>query len=156
MWLQPWWRPELLLDPQECQWRTDAWHRAELLKAIRPKRRLCLPLFAAYANDVAGLEQRWGIGYSIGMSGTPDPRNDDVLPRFKGISLVVERGRQLAHDLGAWPWAEYQGGELADSWWTDEVLHEALKRAVLEYGLKSGRRQAPSGARNVCVALLPL
>jgi hypothetical protein len=156
-WHQPWWRAELMRDHEEYRRRVDAWRRQEeLMKPVRPNRHVCLTLHAAYAHDIAGLSTRWAIGYSVGLKGTPDSRNDEVLPRFKTAGKIVEAGRQAAHTLGAWPWAEYPDGAIPNSWWRDESTLEALKCASASFGLTPGRCPYPPHAQNVCVALLPL
>jgi hypothetical protein len=72
-------------------------------------------LFAAYAHDIAGLSSRWAIGYGVGLKGTGHRYDHtDPLPRFKTAPKIVASGRQTAHVLGAWPWAQYRDGELPD------------------------------------------
>jgi len=160
VWRQPWWRNDLVLDSNEYERRMRAWERRqELWKPVRPNRHICLPLFAAYAHDVAGLSTRWAIGYAVGLKGTTDPRydhSDHALPRFKGAAKIVERGRQIAHELGAWPWAEHDDGAIPQDWWMDNAMHEALRSASASLGLEAGRCPYPPSSRNVCVPLLPL
>lgn len=168
---QPWWRPSLKWsDPAEYQRRMRAWDKLESMrKPFRPGRRLALPLFAAYARDVAGLDTDWAIGDSLGMTGSVDalrkrerletrarkaiPRDRSrpvVQPRFRGIDAVITRGRRLAAGLGAWPWTEFEDGALPDGWWASTT---PVLRAAERGPLDTERRPFPVHARNVCVAL---
>jgi len=158
VWRQPWWHAELILDRQDYERRMTAWRRhEELARPVRPSRHLCLPLFAAYAHDIAGLSTRWAIGYTVGLTGTPDKRNPDVvLPRFKTAPKIVEAGRQTAYTLGAWPWAEYRDGEIPSLWWRDDSTLDAVRSASASLEFEPGRCPYPPGSRNVCIALLPL
>jgi hypothetical protein len=157
VWRQPWWHAELVLDRGDYERRMTAWRRyEELSKPVRPNRHLCLPLFAAYAHDIAGLSTRWAIGYTVGLRGTADKRNDDVLPRFKTARKIVEAGRRIAHTLGAWPWAEYRDGAIPSLWWGDDATLDAVRRASASLELESGRCPYPPGSQNVCIPLLPL
>ena len=157
VWRQPWWHGELILDRREYERRMTLWRRQEeLLRPVRPSRHLCLPLFAAYAHDIAGLSTRWAIGYSVGLKGTADKRNDDVLPRFKTARKIVEVGRHTAYTVGAWPWAEYRDGEIPSLWWRDDRTLDAVRSASASLEFKPGRCPYPPGSRNVCIPLLPL
>lgn len=177
MWHQAWDRFDVMLnDPATYRRRRLEWEtEQERRPPIRPNRRLGLPLFAAYANDVAGLSA-WAIGDVLGMRGTIDkerkaaelerrwhsPRARDrsrkfvVFPYYKGMPEIISRGQQLAFALGAWPWAQYAAGTLAEGWWTDDATREALAEWAARHGLEPGRRPGPPGAENVCVSLLPL
>jgi len=125
LWRQRWYVPDLILgdDPQGFRERIVRWERRQTRRPpIRPNRRLCLPLFAAYAHDIAGLSPTWAVGHVIGMNGTVDRQRErrrierrartgcpqdrtraPTLPRFKGVPHIIANGRQLAHDVGGWP-----------------------------------------------------
>jgi hypothetical protein len=157
VWRQPWWHAELILNPEEYERRMTAWRLSEKWTTpVRPSRHLCLPLFAAYAHDIAGLSTRWAIGYTVGLKGTPDKRNDDVLPRFKTAWNIVVAGRQTAHKLGAWPWAAYRHGDLPSLWWRDELALDAVRSAAAARDFEPGRCPYAPDSRNVCIPLLPL
>jgi hypothetical protein len=157
VWRQPWYYAELILDRREYERRMAAWRRQEeLSKPVRPNRHLCLPLFAAYAHDIAGLSTRWAIGYTLGLKGTADKRNDDVLPRFKTAPKILDAGRHTAHMLGAWPWAEYRDGAIPSLWWRDDSTLNAVRRASASLEFEPGRCPYPPGSQNVCIPLLPL
>ncbi len=59
-------------------------------------------------------------------------------------------GRQLLHDLGAWPWVCVVNGELAGEWWTEAAvgwrLEEWLRRSEAEEVWARRRRRAAAAS----------
>lgn len=50
--------------------------------------------------------------------------------RSKAAERRVRDGRQLLHDLDAWPWALVDKGRLPNRWWEQDLFAEALARWV--------------------------
>jgi hypothetical protein len=82
----------------------------------RRRRGSAAAVHAAYLADVEGLSPR-----RLVESGLFD------FPSERSARHHVRDGRQIAADLGAWPWAVIDGKPLPRNWWADREFALALQ-----------------------------
>ncbi|MBA3327686.1 MAG: hypothetical protein H0T43_05235 [Solirubrobacterales bacterium] len=77
---------------------------------------------AAYLRDLEGLTSL-ELAEAIEAG---DFSEQDGRGRSRTSDRWVKHGRELLHELGAWPWAVVDGGKLPRDWRTDERITLAL------------------------------
>ena len=53
--------------------------------------------------------------------------------RYRSLQKTISRGDLLWAQSGAWPWAAYEAGHVAEDWWSDVQAVDALDDAIVTY-----------------------